>query len=105
MNTSSTKQNASLGAPERRSDGESAGLRANNTSSSAPERRCDDKSAGSRVENTSSSAPKRRAIPSWFRLIVLVLAIFLVLVGITQGEVLTVLIKATHLCLECVGIG
>lgn len=84
MNTSSTKQHTSLSAPERRSDGKSAGLS---------------------DESTSSSAPKKHVIPSWFRLIVLVLAIFLMLVGITRGEVLTVLIKATHLCMECVGIG
>lgn len=59
----------------------------------------------SKKQNTSSSVPERCAIPLWFRMILFALAIFLMLVGITQGEVLTVLVKATHLCLECVGIG
>lgn len=44
-------------------------------------------------------------MPSWFRVVLLVLAIFLLLVGITQGEGVTIFVKATHLCLECVGIG
>lgn len=59
----------------------------------------------SKKQKTLPRSQKKRAMPSWFRVALLVLAIFLLLVGITQGEGVTFFVKATHLCLECVGIG
>ncbi len=59
----------------------------------------------SKKQKTLPCSQKKRAMPSWFRVVLLVLAIFLLLVGITQGEGVTIFVKATHLCLECVGIG
>lgn len=39
------------------------------------------------------------------RLILLLSSISLILMGLYREEVLTVLVKAINICLECVGIG
>jgi len=36
---------------------------------------------------------------------VLALAVCLIAVGVTRGEVLTVFVRAINICLECIGLG
>ena len=43
--------------------------------------------------------------PLLIRLLLLSLGIALLLGGIFRGEVATVFKKATHICMECIGIG
>ena len=38
-------------------------------------------------------------------LVLLVAAVAAIIIGITKGEVFTVLQKATLICLECIGLG
>ena len=38
-------------------------------------------------------------------ILLLVVGIIFIALGITRGEASTVLLKATNICLECIGIG
>lgn len=48
---------------------------------------------------------KKGAFPRSFGGILAVCGILLMLYGIFRGEMAVVLQKATHICLECIGIG
>jgi hypothetical protein len=50
---------------------------------------------------TAVTARRLRAI----RLFIFVISIIFILAGWYRGEIRTVLIKATLICLECIGIG
>ncbi len=41
----------------------------------------------------------------WTRVVFLLVAVILMALGITRGELATVLLKGTKICLECIGIG
>lgn len=44
-------------------------------------------------------------IQSWIRGAILLLGILFLLFGIAREETATVFLKATNICLECIGIG
>lgn len=41
----------------------------------------------------------------WYKYLILVIAIVLIVVGIVSGEANVVLSKAVRVCLECIGVG
>lgn len=41
----------------------------------------------------------------WYKYLILVMAIILIVVGIVSGEANVVLSKAVRVCLECIGVG
>lgn len=42
---------------------------------------------------------------NWIGRGIFILGILFVMIGIARGEVETVFLKATNICLECIGIG
>ncbi len=47
----------------------------------------------------------KRELPRKYTYIMIVVAAALIAFGVYRGEVLTVLAKATRICMECIGIG
>ncbi|SFB99930.1 CD1871A family CXXC motif-containing protein [Butyrivibrio sp. YAB3001] len=48
---------------------------------------------------------KEKSVPVWITYILLIAAIVSCLFGAYRGEIKTVYIKATNICMECIGIG
>ena len=46
----------------------------------------------------------KRAKTKWITVTVLVIGIALICAGIARGEAVTVLTKATSICMQCIGI-
>ena len=47
----------------------------------------------------------KRKIPIWVTFVLIFASVGCMAFGIYRGEVATVLAKAIHICLECIGLG